>query len=442
MSDVLRLAKGLSVQPKCIVILGVKSEAIISWAIGSDASKVLIIEPEEDLAKQIARAVAKNNKADSVIVEHGVPVFDHEHSSELPFYSCNISGYSSSVVPTGIKSLRPALHFNEKKIKTVPLNKLLTDMGVNESDVNLLITQLNGAENFCLRPTVIREFTHLIFQTPRTTLFGEESSLSALHELLTQEERDFFQVPESSPPFINLISTKPAGSWKASKYFSHKSDHEKKLTELEDEISKLNEKNHTLKSHATELKEEHEKCLQSILELQERNKKEKDESDAEYACAIRKADEEKAKREASEHQLAQVNQKLSELTENKKEIELQVRSLKKENNDKEQELQLKVLQSEELINTKTEEIKTLYESLSESKGTQKEHLAALTMTNKLNLKLQADLDNLRQRYLEKVRKEEELSNLVDELYVKLKQASEFYYKLEQRYPEIVGVDNE
>ena len=60
----------------------------------------------------------------------------------------------------------------------------------------------------------------------------------------------------------------------------------------------------------------------------------------------------------------------------------------------------------------------------------------LKTTSKLNLKLQADLDNIRVQYSEKIQSEKELTNLINELYGKLKQASEFYYKLEENYPEI------
>ncbi len=62
--------------------------------------------------------------------------------------------------------------------------------------------------------------------------------------------------------------------------------------------------------------------------------------------------------------------------------------------------------------------------------------SVLKTTCKLNLKLQADLDNIRVQYSKKVQFEKELTDLISELYVKLKQASEFYNKLEQNYPEI------
>lgn len=58
------------------------------------------------------------------------------------------------------------------------------------------------------------------------------------------------------------------------------------------------------------------------------------------------------------------------------------------------------------------------------------------ISNKLNLKLQVDLDDLRAKYAEKEQNERELSQLIEELYVKLKQASEFYYELEKKYPEL------
>lgn len=66
----------------------------------------------------------------------------------------------------------------------------------------------------------------------------------------------------------------------------------------------------------------------------------------------------------------------------------------------------------------------------------------LKTTSKLNLKLQADLDNIRRQYSKKVQAEKELTNLISELYVKLKQASEFYDKLEENYPEIARTVDE
>ena len=68
--------------------------------------------------------------------------------------------------------------------------------------------------------------------------------------------------------------------------------------------------------------------------------------------------------------------------------------------------------------------------------TREQEAVVLKTTCKLNLKLQADLENLRVQYSKKVSSEKELTSLISELYVKLKQASEFYYKLEESYPEI------
>lgn len=60
----------------------------------------------------------------------------------------------------------------------------------------------------------------------------------------------------------------------------------------------------------------------------------------------------------------------------------------------------------------------------------------LQKTCKLNLKIQSDLDHVRIQYFERLASEKELTQLVKELYVKLKKASEFYMKLEEHYPEI------
>ena len=44
---------------------------------------------------------------------------------------------------------------------------------------------------------------------------------------------------------------------------------------------------------------------------------------------------------------------------------------------------------------------------------------------------------MRNQYSQKVSEEKELRALIDELYVKLKDASEFYYKLEEKHSDIL-----
>ena len=46
MSDLLHIVKGLSVQPKCVLVLGARTEAMLNWLFSLTASKVVLVEPE------------------------------------------------------------------------------------------------------------------------------------------------------------------------------------------------------------------------------------------------------------------------------------------------------------------------------------------------------------------------------------------------------------
>merc|ERR1712137_71340 len=59
------------------------------------------------------------------------------------------------------------------------------------------------------------------------------------------------------------------------------------------------------------------------------------------------------------------------------------------------------------------------------------YIKVIDTTSKLNLKLQCDLDELRERFSDKVTVEKELTELIHKLYVKLKLASEFYCQLDE-----------
>ena len=75
-------------------------------------------------------------------------------------------------------------------------------------------------------------------------------------------------------------------------------------------------------------------------------------------------------------------------------------------------------------------IKGLNLELTDAKKFSEMHLKASETANRLNLSLQADLTNLRAQYMEKVDEAESLTNLVNDLYVKLKQAANYYHSLE------------
>ncbi|XLP06768.1 hypothetical protein ACI7YQ_16815 [Alteromonas marina] len=107
----------------------------------------------------------------------------------------------------------------------------------------------------------------------------------------------------------------------------------------------------------------------------------------------------------------------------------QVSNLEEENKKSEEQLKQQCIRHEDEKQSWLSEVKKL-------KDERTQEAVVLKTTSKLNLKLQADLDNIRGQYSKKIQAEKELTNLISELYVKLKQASEFYDRLEENYPEI------
>ncbi|MBJ2128709.1 hypothetical protein JC525_07140 [Alteromonas sp. IB21] len=139
------------------------------------------------------------------------------------------------------------------------------------------------------------------------------------------------------------------------------------------------------------------------------------------------ADKQQAEESLTQHKELLVNSK-QQNSEKQKEIAEMFQKLQAN----EQQLSELKAQQQKL----NEEKAWLENEWNNAKSKVEEQSQASKITNKLNLKLQVDLDDLRKKYSEKEQNERELSELIDELYVKLKQASEFYYELEKKYPEL------
>ena len=71
-----------------------------------------------------------------------------------------------------------------------------------------------------------------------------------------------------------------------------------------------------------------------------------------------------------------------------------------------------------------------------------QQMASISTLSKQNLKLQVDLDDLRDKFEEKAASEKALNSLIGELHQKLQQAANFYRKLEKEHPELLGSNSE
>lgn len=94
------------------------------------------------------------------------------------------------------------------------------------------------------------------------------------------------------------------------------------------------------------------------------------------------------------------------------------------------------------------EHKSWAESLNNQQAQLKAELAeknsSVSLIQKMYAKAQIDLDNLREKYSEKLTSEKELVDLIKELREKLTIASKYYFKLQKEHPELLagGTDKE
>ncbi|MCU7554445.1 hypothetical protein OCL06_07530 [Alteromonas sp. ASW11-19] len=423
MSDMLRMAKGLSVQPKNIVILGAKSESLLSWAVESSASKVLIIEPEKSLAERARLLVSEQKRSNSVIVEEGVPLSDNPQRDELPIFIGNLVGYTSSLMPSKIKKVRPALKFKEEVAKTVLLSDCMNKLGISECEPSLLITQLNGAESKCISPQVLTDFTHLLIQTSQPPLFGDESPLANVKTLLAQAERDFIVVPEFAPPFVMVVSTKSTDLTAAKEYYRQRNHHENNVDALVKENQELKISLKSLRVEVSDLKDSKKEVLLSESKLN------------------KKAEEAKANLENLKVINHKLESELSKSIEIKDSLIKESESLKQGKDECDAELN-NLIEQYSSDKLKWENyFEDSSNKIAEAKNSERKLMETLDITSKLNLKLSSDLEDLREKYRTKIKSEEELTLLINELYEKLRQASDFYLKLEKKYPEIADEKN-
>lgn len=398
MSDLLQIVKGLSMQPKCVLVLGARTEAMLNWLFSLTATQVVLVEPEPAIFEKATALYSAKGKPESMLIKHGVPEFEAKQKS-MRYFVSNVPGYSSVFPPNVIKSIRPALEFTEQEIPLIDLKPLLQRFDISEGRPCLLISQLNGAEQQCLNDQILSAFTHVVIQSSLKPIFGEAKSSEKLKKELTQCGRDYFVLAESMPPYSNFVATKKVNAEQALNYFSQRQQHREIKVALESQLS-------TSQSDAKKFAEE----LQQAKEQLQNAKLQSEEKQQQLSAELQQVKQDlQAERQRYEESKASFNH---ELALQKQTVENVCLERDKQRNE-------------------------LLEKIEHVQNSESKQIAALELTSKLNLKLQTDLDALRDSYAKKAKDETELKELVHELYTKLQHASKFYYELEKKYPELL-----
>lgn len=310
-------------------------------------------------------------------------------------------------------SLKPSAEFvrgnikleKEEAVVGVSLERVLVEEGLPEDLLNVLVLDVLAADGF------------LAELTKNTDIVSKLNFVIVPKESLSRnkEQISFFDCHE-----YTLIPT-----------FD-----DSKLYIFQNNLSFLTcNKTQELERISTELEKGKEK-ISKVIEDAENEK-------ASYQAQIEKAKQElEAKTVSAKKREEESREKLASTANSRDELKKELESLKSTLQQKEQDVR-KLSEQIEHINKQNElHHAELTKKAEESKARELQSNSTADLTCKLNLKLQADLDHLRQKYSEKVEAEAELTNLVDELYVKLKQAAEFYHALEIEHPEIASGQHE
>lgn len=396
MSDLLQIVKGLSMQPKCVLVLGARTEAMLNWLFSLTATQVVLVEPEPAMFEKATLLHSAKGSPESVVIKHGVPVFEAEQKS-MRYFASNVPGFSSVLPPNVVKSIRPALEFTEQEALTIELKPLLQQFDISEGRLCLLISQLNGAEQQCLNTQILNAFTHVVVQSSLKPVFGEGKPVEKLKKELTECGRDYLELAESMPPFSNFVATKKVNAEQALNYYSQRLKHKEVKSALEGQLSVSQNKTEKVSEELRQAKQQFQTASQQKEEVRKQLTDELQQIKHQLQTTKQQA-EEKQKQLTEELQHAQ--QRL-------------------------QSINHKIAEGDDKINGLNDELASV-KKLSEM------HLKASETSNRLNLSLQADLNNLRAQYLEKLNEAESLTNLVNELYVKLKHAANYYHSLEDR----------
>ena len=383
MSDLLQIVKGLSMQPKCVLVLGARTEAMLNWLFSLTATQVVLVEPEPAMFEKATLLHSAKGSPESVVIKHGVPVFEAEQKS-MRYFASNVPGFSSVLPPNVVKSIRPALEFTEQEALTIELKPLLQQFDISEGRLCLLISQLNGAEQQCLNTQILNAFTHVVVQSSLKPVFGEGKPVEKLKKELTECGRDYLELAESMPPFSNFVATKKVNAEQALNYYSQRLKHKEVKSALEGQLSVSQNKTEKVSEELRQAKQQFQTASQQKEEVRK------------------------------------------QLTDELQQIKHQLQTTKQQAEEKQKQL------TEELQHAQQRLQSINHNELASVKKLSEMHLKASETSNRLNLSLQADLNNLRAQYLEKLNEAESLTNLVNELYVKLKHAANYYHSLEDR----------
>ena len=455
-------------EPGKVVYIGAGSNpSLLQWQVLKQQQWVLA-EAEPDSFARLQKRY-KNNKAIALV--NAVIAEQDQKNSE--FFVCSPARLSSRYKPLELHQRMPNLSCEKTTQPALSVNALLQQREVLQQPFNLLVIDTNGGEAQLLNglsEQQLNKFNVVLINTPKANFYsgtrGEDavkqslnkhcfnlvvSESSALHTTqLWQHDEQKQTIKKLTNERNQALSRAQTAEKERDESVARVHDASKKLEQLQQNLNQQTERAKNAEKERDESVARVHDASKKLEQLQQTLNQQTERAKAEEQKRI---DTEKelettvARVHDASNQLDQLKQQLSDQTERakiaeakKKELEQTAKDANEESekhinwaHNLEAELEQANKVEEQLTKERDEAVTRVHDASKELKEQQR----SAQLSTKLLAKVEADASELRERYAEKVKSEQELKDLIKELHAKLQAASHFYHKLEQEHPELL-----
>jgi hypothetical protein len=422
--------------------------------IASNAQKIILVEPYVEYCKKLAKKTKSH--ANTTIIEAALSTND-----KATLHVCNNPRFNSLNKLKANQNVIPNLEqTQELNVVSITINQIFNNYlninpeTENKSNIkplnNLLVVDALGISNEVFSSIIAEQlafFSYIIINIAPSELYENSVGINAC--ISTMENIGFYFITHSNinNEITEIVFKQNVLQTQLAKLTQQKDEH--KHWHLEH------------KKWNQTLKDENSKLITTIDNLKQTVEKSQHEANQ----LTTKLNEQKIQIEVLKNECEEKDKKLISANNKNSEIETILNTLSTELEQKIAQLELitnENLKQKQLIESQKTDIsvlsqqkeeqthwhhqnkkwaETLVKEVETLKTDLKENMRTIELSQKLQLKSQLDLDNLRLAYKDKLDSERELIELVKELKNKLEMAAEYYNQLEQLHPELLN-DNQ
>ena len=396
------LVRGVPTGYGGVLCLGAVSPGLVRYLSDNVGAQVHVCDFDEQRLQLLQSEMQENS---AVQYHNALPLFEAGDLPEIG-YHCSEPTHSSLALPSGITEILPGLIFEPVEVEGLAFTDLFEEGNFSTSEANLLILATNGYEASWLakESAVAALFSTVLIRSPRSNCF-ETVDTQVLVDDLAQSGLPAISLPMGRPPYES-IAIHQAHDWQG---------RGEEITNLKAALEAADTDAAALGQRISSLEAE----LSSTSTTLKASDEAKDSAEAECK-ALRSS-------------LLAVEEEVSSKSASLSNVEGERVMLKERVSSLEADLSSTLEQAK----AHEKEATSLTEKLQNVEQEKREQTESASLAQKMLVKLQGDLEALRDKYEQKVISERDMMNLISELRKKLTAASQYYFRLQQAHPELL-----